>query len=321
MAKLSTVFAQVLLLACSINLSFSAGVGFAPYFDLTLKDGPLFTNVSNLSNQRTFTLAFALGGIRGCDPMWGAERDIDDPEIIEQLRAIQAQGGQFVVATGGALGPYLEHMCGTVDSLLEAYKKVLDVVQTPHLDIDVEAPINLDIMNGALAKLQQERPETTVSFTLMIQGEDYGLTPALGVDVLVSAKNHGVRVDLVNAMTMEFGGTSPTWGETVVGAAESVLRQMKEEIWPEKSEAELVKMLGVTPMIGRNFNGRVLETSDARYVVNWANTRGIGHLSFWSSARDNGGCPGSVSPYCSGAVQSQFEFTQIFQQFTGYLNK
>lgn len=101
---------------------------------------------------------------------------------------------------GGALGPYLEHLCGTAAELAEAYKIVLDTVGTNHLDVDVEAPVNLDIMNQALRMVQQERPNTTVSFTLMIQGEDYGLTPALGVDVLNHAVRTGVRVDTVNAM-------------------------------------------------------------------------------------------------------------------------
>ena len=251
--------------------------------------------------------------------MWGGLELIDKAELIQPIKALQAQGGEFIIATGGALGPYLEHLCGTSDDLVRAYKKALDTVGTNHLDVDVEAPINNDLVNQALAKLQQERPNTTVSYTLMIQGEDYGLTPSLGVDVLKSAKANGVRVDIVNAMTMEFGanGEKP-WGESVIGAAESVLRQMKTEVWPEKSEAELRKMLGVTPMIGRNFNGKVFQTSDARTVVDWANRNQIGLLSFWSSGRDNGGCPdNSVSPYCSGTTQNEFEFTQIFQGFTG----
>ncbi|CAG7832947.1 unnamed protein product [Allacma fusca] len=296
----------------------AAGPKFAPYFDLTLENGPTLLDIATKSNQKSFTLAFALGSHAGCVPMWGGMVPLDDPQIIAGIRELQRQGGEFIVATGGAMGPYLEHFCQTSDDLFNAYKTILDTVGTDHLDIDVEAPLNLDLVNKALARLQRERPATTLSYTLMIQGEDYGLTPALGVEVLKSAKANGVRVDVVNAMTMEFGGTSPTWGETVVGAARSVLRQIKEEVWPEKSEAELKKMLGITPMIGRNYNGRVLETSDARYVVQWANDNQIGYLGFWSSARDNGGCPGAVSPHCSGASQqSEFEFTRIFQGFRG----
>jgi len=180
--------------------------------------------------------------------------------------------------------------------------------------VDVEAPINLDIMNRALFLLQQERPNVTVSYTLMIQGEEYGLTPAIGVDVLTHAVAAGVRVDTVNAMTMEFGCTTPDFGDCVINAATSVLRQMKE-IWPGKSDSELKSMLGVTPMIGRNFNGNTFQLEHARKVVEWAKTNQIGLLAFWSIERDNGGCSGTVSPYCSGVTQERFDFTKIFQGF------
>lgn len=169
-------------------------------------------------------------------------------------------------------------------------------------------------MNGALAQLQQERPDVTISFTLMIQGEDYGLTPALGTDVLIHAKGKGVRVDIVNAMTMEYGASSPDFGDSVINTAKSVLRQMAE-IYPEKSQTELKQMLGVTPMIGRNFNGNVFQIPHAHKLVEWANQEQIGQLAFWSIERDNGGCQGTVSPYCSGTPQEEFEFTKIFQGF------
>lgn len=222
----------------------------------------------------------------------------------------------MILAFGGALGNYLEHRCTTAQDLANAYKRALDIVGSNHLDIDVEAPINLDIVNGALAMVQRERPQVTVSYTLMVQGDDYGLNPALGTDTLVSAKKHGVRVDVVNAMTMEFPSSKPSWGDAVISAANATLYQMKE-IWPEKSDQELRKMLGVTPMIGRNFNGKRFETTHGRQLVDWANSNGIGFLSFWSIGRDNGGCNDVISPTCSGLVQGPYEFTKMFQGFNG----
>jgi len=194
--------------------------------------------------------------------------------------------------------------------------KILDVVKTNHLDIDVEAPINTDMVNKALAKVQRERPGTTVSYTLMVQGEDYGVTPQLGVAVLESARDNGVHVDIVNPMTMEFGGPSPDYGDQIIGAAKSTLRQMKA-IWPQKTDGELRRMLGVTPMLGVNFNRKVFETKHARNLVEWANNNHIGFLAFWSIGRDNGGCAqgGAPNPKCSGTAQSSYEFTKTFQGF------
>lgn len=53
--------------------------------------------------------------------------------------------------------------------------KILDVVKTTHLDVDVESPINIDMVNKALKMVQQERPGTTVSYTLMVQGNHFNL--------------------------------------------------------------------------------------------------------------------------------------------------
>lgn len=287
-----------------------------PYIDITAPT-PTLTDVAAATGQKLFTLAFVLGSNSGCDPKWGGTIALDEPRIVNQIAALRAQGGDVVVAFGGAAGPYLEASCGSVDTLAAAYTKVIDTLGVKHLDIDIEASIPIGTMNKALAKVQRDRPATTVSFTLMIQGDDYGLTPALGVDLLENARDNGVRVDVVNAMTMEFGTSRPVWGDAVIAAAESTLRQMKE-IWPAKSDAELKGMLAVTPMIGRNFNGKIFVQSDATKLVTWANTNHIGRLAFWSVGRDNGSCPGGgVSPTCSSISQSPYEFTNLFKNFTG----
>lgn len=78
--------------------------------------------------------------------------------------------------------------------MVGAYKYILDTVETNHIDIDVETSIDFDKVNPALAKLQADRPGTTVSFTLMVQSDDYGLTPLLGVELLKHAKASGVNV-------------------------------------------------------------------------------------------------------------------------------
>jgi hypothetical protein len=155
-----------------------------------------------------------------------------------------------------------------------------------------------------------------VSYTLMVQGDDFGLTPALGTDLLTNAKANGVNVGIVNPMTMDFG-SSREWGDAVIAAAQSTLNQMAQ-IWPEKSSATLHRMLGVTPMIGRNDTGPIFSIADGQKLINWANSNHIGLVAFWSVGRDNGGCPGGgVSPTCSSISQSQYQFTQIFGGFTG----
>ena len=222
-------------------------------------------------------------------------------------------GGDVIIATGGALGPYLEHVCGSASALAGAYRKVLDATGSNHLDVDVEASIPADTVNQALATVQRERG-TSVSYTLRVQGQDYGVDP-FSVQILQSAARHGVNV-VVNPMLMNFG-YSGDWGDAMIAAANATLRQMKG-VWPGKSDAELKAMLGVTPMIGRNDTGMVTTQAHARKLLSFAQSNRIGFIGFWSVGRDNGRCSGGgVSPTCSGIGQSDYEFTNIFKSYAG----
>jgi hypothetical protein len=287
-----------------------------PYIDITMS-APTMVQAAAATGHRFYTAAFIIGSAAGCVPTWGGTIPLNEARIINDIRSIRSSGGDVTIAFGGAAGPYLEHLCSTQASLANAYKQVIDATGATHLDIDIEATVDLNIMNKALAQVQRERPGTKVSFTLMVQGDDYGLTPALGVDLLKNAKANGVTVDIVNPMTMEFGSSRPDWGDAVIAASNATLGQMAQ-IWPEKSDAQRKAMLGVTPMIGRNFNGKIFQVEDGTQLVNWANQNKIGMLGFWSVSRDNGGCPGGgVSATCSSISQSSYQFTNIFKGFTG----
>ncbi|MDQ1723144.1 MAG: hypothetical protein QOG52_172 [Frankiaceae bacterium] len=303
----------------SVTTSASSGGGgyplFAPYVDITLGH-PLLQDVMSATGQKDFKLAFVLGSSAGCDPKWGAQIALNDPSIVSQINAVKSAGGRIIVSFGGAAGPYLETSCSTQASLVTAYEKVIDTLGIHDLDLDIEASINVDMVNKALAQVQRERPGTTVSYTLMVQASNYGLTPALGVDVLNNAVANGVNVAIVNPMVMDFGQTQADWGDDVIMALQSTYNQMTQ-IWPGISAAARYKMLGATPMIGKNDTGPVFSLADGTKLVNWANANHIGYLGFWSIARDNGGCSGTVSPTCSGIAQSTYQFTSIFRGFTG----
>jgi chitodextrinase len=303
----------------SVTTSASSGGGsyplFAPYVDITLGH-PLLQDVMSATGQKAFKLAFVLGSSAGCDPKWGAQIALNDPTIVGQINAVKNAGGRIVVSFGGATAPYLETSCSTQATLAAAYEKVIDTLGIHDLDIDIESSINVDMVNKALAQVQRERAGTTVSYTLMVQASSYGLTPALGVDVLKNAVANGVNVTMVNPMVMDFGQTQADWGDDVIMALQATYNQMTT-IWPGLSSAALHKMLGATPMIGKNDTGPVFSLADGTKLVNWANANHIGNLGFWSVARDNGGCSGTVSPTCSGIAQSTYQFISIFRGFTG----
>ncbi|GLZ75256.1 hypothetical protein Afil01_00630 [Actinorhabdospora filicis] len=290
----------------------TGSIKVAPYIDITMAS-PTLTQVAQATGQKYFTLAFILGSSLGCDPQWGGTIPLNEPRIIDQVNALRAMGGDVVIASGGAMGPYLENTCGSADALYNAYVKVLTATGANHLDVDVEASIPQAMVNTALKRLVDTRG-TTVSYTMRIQGSDYGMDP-YSVQILQDAAAKGLS-PIVNPMLMNFG-YSGDWGQAMISAANATIAQMKT-IWPGKSDAQIKAQLGVTPMIGRNDTGMTTTQSHARALLSWAQSSHIGFIGFWSAGRDNGGCPnGGVSPTCSGISQSLYEFTNIFKGFTG----
>lgn len=285
---------------------------FSPYIDITMAS-PDLRDVANATGQKHFTLAFALADSTGCDPSWGGTIPLNDSRIIGEVNDLKGVGGDVTVATGGAAGPYLENTCGSTSALLAAYEKALDAVGSNRLDVDVEASIPIAQVNAALEQLQSERG-TAISYTLRVQGQDYGVDP-FSVQILQDAASRGLNVT-VNPMLMDFGYTGD-WGSAVISAANATLGQMRQ-IWPGKSDADLKRMLGLTPMIGKNDTGPTTTQAVAQQVLSYAQSNHVGYIGFWSVGRDNGGCPnGSVSATCSGISQSTYEFTNIFKGFTG----
>ncbi|MEV6644732.1 cellulose binding domain-containing protein [Amycolatopsis sp. NPDC051371] len=284
----------------------------SPYIDITMAT-PSLVSVANATAQKNFTLAFALGSSLGCDPQWGGTVPLLDSRIINDVNALRAMGGGVTVASGGALGPYLENVCGSVDALYNAYVKTLDAVGSNNLDVDVEASIPTALVNQALLRLQQQRG-THISYTMRIQGQDYGMDP-FSVSILQDAAARGLNV-VVNPMLMDFG-YSGSWGDALVSAANATLGQMRT-IWPSKSDAQIKALLGLTPMIGRNDTGSVTDQAAARQLLSFAQANHVASIGFWSAGRDNGGCPGGGAvATCSGISQSLYEFTNIFKAYTG----
>jgi chitinase len=285
---------------------------FSPYVDITMAT-PALRDVANATGQKHFTLAFALADSTGCNPSWGGTVPLNDARVIGSVNDLKSVGGDVTVATGGAAGPYLENTCGSTAALLAAYEKALDAVGSNRLDVDVEASIPVATVNTALKQLQSARG-TAITYTLRVQAQDYGVDP-FSVQILQDAASRGLNVT-VNPMLMDFG-YSGNWGDAIISAANATLGQMRQ-VWPGKSDADLKRMLGLTPMIGRNDTGPTTTQAIARQVLSYAQSNHVGYIGFWSVGRDNGGCPnGSVSPTCSGISQSTYEFTNIFKGFTG----
>lgn len=130
-----------------------------------------------------------------------------------------------------------------------------------------------------------------------------------------SARDSGVNLDLVNIMAMDYGRAGQDYGNLAIQAVQSTQKQIKS-LFPNLSDAQAFRMVGVTPMLGQNDDQGIFNQADARDLVNFANTNHIGYVSFWGTNRDKNACRGALFQ-CTNVPQSPFEFSRIFAGFRG----
>jgi hypothetical protein len=295
---------------------------FAPY--VYTVGGADLAGWASASGGRYVTLAFYNSDHGACRGVW----PMDEDKLLAEVARLRALGGDVIVSSGGWNADDLAARCTTPEALAEVYDGVLTRFAASHLDLDPEPgdihdnlkPEVVDRRSAALAILQKRftargRP-LKLSFTIAAQ-------PAEGFDavnlaVLQSAIAHGVEIDTVNPMIMNYGdvdGVAPgEMDRRSIAALEHAHAQLAA-LYPDRSTGELWAMMSATPMLGRNdVEAEVFTLEHARLIADFARARGFRRLSFWSTARDNGGCPGAAKPQpgCSGLVQQPWEFSRIF---------
>jgi len=73
-------------------------VKFAPYYDTILDGRSNLSDIVEATGLIDYQLAYALGGPDGCTPKWGGQLEVDDPVVLDQINAIQTQGGIPVIS-------------------------------------------------------------------------------------------------------------------------------------------------------------------------------------------------------------------------------
>ncbi len=259
------------------------------------------------------TIAFGVSG-GGCS-LGGGMENIMSGVGKTDVQQFVAGGGRVILSFGGASGAYLESRCSEND-MFNLIKGIVDTHRIYALDFDIEgAQLGVttlnDLRNRVIRRLQQAYPTLYVSFTLPV---DPGGMPASAVNLLRSANAAGVKVSVVNIMTMDYGAQSSAgknMGDLAISAASATFNQIKG-IFSGRSDAQLWAMIGITPMIGVNdVTSEVFRQADAQKVVDFARQKNIGLLSFWNLQRDR---PGTSSLNDFSLVNTRpYEFYQIMK--------
>jgi Glycosyl hydrolases family 18 len=284
----------------------------APYMELS---GP---NPGNLQGAldvglSSVTAAFVVG--RTCTPIWDDGSTVArNKKAAKAIQGAQHAGAQVIISFGGAGGKELARSCTNLDDLTAAYQDVIDKFGVTQIDFDVEGraidpkaeKASIARRFAAIRALQQLNPDLDVSVTIGVGPS--GLVSS-GMKFLKVAKQSGTQIDLVNIMTMDYGGPVGDMGGTAIQAAQGTLVQV-QSFWPKDTYANI----GITPMIGDNDSaGETFTLADASEVVSFAGTNGVGRLAFWSVNRDQQ-CDALAAARnnCSGVAQDPLQFTSTF---------
>ncbi|BCY15408.1 cellulose binding domain-containing protein [Actinoplanes sp. L3-i22] len=293
----------------------SGGVLVAPYVDMgVLSNGGTLSSLASGGNVNSFSLAFVTAA--GCKASWFGAFDPRAKQFSDQIGAIRSAGGDVKVSFGGATGVELAQACTSTSALQAEYQAVVSAYNLKYIDLDIEGAASADTASinrrsTALAGLQKANPGLKISLTLPVLPE--GLT-ADGLNVVKSAKSAGVDLDLVNIMAMDYGRSAQDYGDLAIQAVKSTKDQIKSIYG--NSDAAAFKMVGVTPMIGKNDDSGTFSQSDAKDLVAFANTNHLGFVSFWEMQRDKNACQGALFQ-CTNISQTAFEFSKIFAGFKG----
>lgn len=286
----------------------------APYVDMGAWPTPSLTTIMSSGGLTGLTLGFVTGA--GCKASWFGAYDPRSAWAKDQIDAVRARGGSVRVSFGGATGIELAQGCGDVSSLEAEYRAVVDAYGLTAIDLDIEGAASADTASierrsKALAQLQRSRPGLRVSFTLPVLPE--GLT-ADGRNVVRSAIDAGVNIDVVNVMAMDYYRAG-NYGDFAVQAAQATFGQLRS-LYPQATEAQLWRRVGVTPMLGQNDDGHVFDQAAARQLVSFASGKHLGMLGFWEITRDANACTGALYK-CTNIGQQPYEFSKIFAGYRG----
>ena len=192
----------------------------APYLQISSSDAGDMAADMAASGRQYYPLAF-LNSQSGCTPDW-EDGGYSLGTFNSQIAAIQNAGGNVIISSGGAGATELAQTCTNVSQLTAAYQNIVNTTGSNRLDFDIKNSALADTAattrrDQALAALQAEDPAVQVEPTLGI-GATTGLAGRPEYALLQDAKANGVKVSIVDIMTMDFGSTANELADAESGA-------------------------------------------------------------------------------------------------------
>ncbi|MFC0866199.1 carbohydrate-binding protein [Sphaerimonospora cavernae] len=286
----------------------------APYLYTGWGNPPSPVTVMNATGIKEFTMAFMLAS-GGCNPAWDGQRPLLGGQDAAAISQIKGAGGNVQISFGGWSGNKLGPNCSTPAAYADAVQKVIDAHKPAAVDFDIENSDEFenttvqDRILNALKIVKQKNPnvKVVVTFGTATTGPTY-----YGTRLINQAKALGVDIDNYTIMPFDFGGGADMYGNTV-SAAEGLKNALKSA-WGW-SDATAYAHMGISGMNGLSDQRELTSLETWTKIRDYAKSKGLGRLAFWSVNRDRP-CPnGGVSENCSGIAQNDWDFTRVTAGF------
>jgi chitinase len=244
----------------------------------------------------------------GCAAAWGGTSPVDAAFAVHRIKDVP---GKVILSFGGPRGKELAQSCGSVSELVKQYRRALTATKPTGLDFyltdaALADSVSVQRRTAALAQIQREDHPNSLSLTLPLHRA--GLS-ANALAALRTAAVGGLQISIINLIPADGADQSVTASATT---AHDQLTHLYRE-----TDAQVWQRMGVTPIIGVAGVGAQFGPTNARDVLNWAKSRGLGRLSMWSITRDTP-CTSDTSvaaDTCSGLDEDAGAFTKIFEVF------
>ncbi|MEV7808521.1 carbohydrate-binding protein [Microbispora sp. NPDC088329] len=286
----------------------------APYLYEGWGNPPNPATVMNATGVRQFTMAFMLSG-GGCTPAWDGSRPLSGSPDATAISQIKAAGGNVQISFGGWQGNKLGPNCSSSSAFASAVQQVVNAYNPAAVDFDIENTDEFeneavqDRILGGLKIVKQNNPnvKVVVTFGTSTTGPSWW-----GTRLINQSKALGVAVDNYTIMPFDFGGGANMYQNTV-NASEGLKNALKAA-WGW-SDAQAYAHMGISGMNGLSDQQELTSVATWTQIRDWAKSKGLGRLAFWSVNRDRG-CPGGgVVSNCSGIAQNDWDFTRITAGF------
>ncbi|MFE2040699.1 carbohydrate binding domain-containing protein [Streptomyces sp. NPDC059477] len=288
----------------------------APYLYLGWGDPPAAATVMSATGIKWYTMAFILSS-GGCNPAWDGTRPLTGGNDQSVINSIRAAGGDIVPSIGGWSGNKLGPNCATAEALAGAYQQVIDAYDLKAIDVDIEnsdefenAVVQDRILNALrIVKANNPGLRTIITFGTTTTGPTYW-----GNRLIEQAHALNANIDVFTIMPFDFGGGADMYGNTV-NASEGLKNKLKSVFgW---DDATAYAHMGISGMNGLSDQQELTSVQTWTQIRDYANSRHLARLAFWSVNRDRP-CPGGgVTSNCSGIAQNNWQFTSITAGFTG----